>query len=97
MSALGQKQTSHLLRLYVDLSLNDNRECEDKRRTLAGLRLDPDSAAVHLNDALRDGKPQAGAAFLAGDGIIGLLELLKQLGLIGCGDAGASIADRYME
>jgi len=64
---------------------------------LARLRLDPNPAAVHLDDALRYGKSQSSAAFLAGDGIVGLLELLKQLGLIGCGDARASIADRHME
>ena len=51
---------------------------------------------MHLNDALRYGK-QAGAALLASDGIVGLLKLLEQLGLIGCGDAGSSVADRYME
>jgi hypothetical protein len=42
---------------------------------LAGLRLDPNPAAVHLNDALRYGKSQSSAALLAGDGIIGLLKL----------------------
>jgi hypothetical protein len=52
---------------------------------------------VHLNDALGYGKPQAGAALLAGDGIVGLLELVKQLGLIDSRDAGASVTDRYME
>ena len=52
---------------------------------------------MHLNDPLRDGQSQAGTALLAGDGIIGLLELLKQLGLIGSGDARASIANRYIE
>jgi hypothetical protein len=60
-------------------------------------RLDPDLAAMHLNDALRYGQPQAGAALLAGDGIIGLLELLKQLGLIGSGDASSGVPDRYTE
>jgi hypothetical protein len=30
---------------------------------------------VHLNDALGYGEPQARAALLAGDGIIGLLKL----------------------
>jgi len=40
---------------------------------------------VHLNDALRYGQPQPGATFLAGDRIVGLLKLLKQLGLIGSG------------
>jgi hypothetical protein len=54
---------------------------------LARLRLDPDLAAVHLDDAFGNGEPQAGAAFLTRDRIVGLLELLKQLGLIGSGDA----------
>jgi hypothetical protein len=52
---------------------------------------------VHLNDALRYGEAQAGAALLAGDGIVGLLKLLEQLGLIGGGDARPCVADRYME
>jgi hypothetical protein len=33
---------------------------------------------VHLDDALRYGEPQASTSFLPGDGIIGLLELLKK-------------------
>jgi len=61
------------------------------------LRLDPDLASVHLNDAFRYGKPQASATLLAGDGIVGLLELLKQLGLIGCGDAWPGVANRNLE
>ena len=61
------------------------------------LRLDPDLAAVHLNDAFRYGESQAGATFLLGDGIVGLLELLKQLGLVGSGNAGAGVTNRDME
>src|SRR5215813_10589519 len=75
MSALCQKRTWQLLRLYVDLLLNNNRECERKCGALARLRLDPNPSAVHLNDALRYGQPQAGAALLTGDGIVGLLKL----------------------
>jgi hypothetical protein len=52
---------------------------------------------VHLNGALRYSEPQAVAALLAGDGIVGLLKLLKQLGLIGGGDAGAGVSNRYIE
>src|SRR6516225_8093515 len=78
MSALCQKRTSQLLRLYVGLSLNNNRKCERKCGALAWLRLDPDSAAVHLNDPLGDGESQTGAALLAGDGIVGLLKFLEQ-------------------
>ena len=79
------------------LSLDNDREPEGKCRALARLRLDPDFAAVHLDDAFRYGKPQAGAALLAGNGVVGLLKLLKQVGLIGSGDAGSGVADRYME
>jgi hypothetical protein len=64
---------------------------------LAGLRLDPDFASVHLNDALRYGEPQAGTALLLGNGVVGLLKLLKQLGLIGSRDARTGVMDRYME
>ena len=78
-----QRQTCWLFRFHIDLLLDDDRKCESKRRALADLRLDPDLAAVHLDDALRYGEPQASAAFLAGDGIVGLLEFLEQLGLVG--------------
>jgi hypothetical protein len=52
---------------------------------------------VHLNDALRYGEPQAGTALLLGNGVVGLLKLLKQLDLIGGGDAWTGVADRYIE
>src|SRR5215471_12969042 len=52
---------------------------------------------MHLDNALRYSQSQAGAAFLARDRIVGLLKLLKQLGLIGSGDARAGVANRYME
>jgi hypothetical protein len=51
------------------LLLDDDRKCERKRRALAELRFDPDFAPVHLDNAVRYGKPQASAALLAGDGI----------------------------
>ena len=97
MSALCQKQTWRLLRFQVDLLLDDDRECERKCGALAWLRLDPDSAAVHLNDPLGDGESQTGATLLAGDGIVGLLKFLEQLGLIGSRDARSSVTDRYIE
>src|SRR6516164_3054300 len=89
--------TSMRLLMLAPPGLNVNRERESKRGALAGLRLDPDSAPVHLDDALRYGESQAGAALLARDGIVRLLELLKQLDLIDSGDAGASVPDRYIE
>src|SRR6516164_2736027 len=89
--------TSMRLLMLAPPGLNVNRERESKRGALAGLRLDPDSAPVHLNDALRYGKSQAGAALLAGYRVVGLLKLLKQLGLIGSRDARAGVTHRYME
>src|SRR6516162_4757657 len=105
MSALCQKRTHALQQSAAEMAcscglnlpLNDDRQRECKSRALAGLRLDPNPAAVHFNDALRYGETQAGAAFLAGDGIVGLLKFLKQLGLIGSADAGAGVADRHMK
>src|SRR5262249_51552820 len=78
------------------LPLDNDREPEGKRRALAGLRLDPDPAPMHLNDAFRYGQPQTGTALLASDRIVGLLEFLKQLGLIGSGNTRAGVPDRDM-
>ena len=50
---------------------------------------------MHLNDPLGDRQSQAGAALLAGDRIVGLLKLLKQLGLIGSGNAWSGATDGY--
>src|SRR6516165_11372664 len=52
---------------------------------------------MHLNDPFGDGQSQAGSTLLARDRIVGLLKLLKQLGLIGSGDAGSGVTDRDME
>jgi len=78
----AKRRHAWLLRFYIHLLLDDDRELERKGRALTRLRLDPNLAAVHLNDALRYGEPQAGAALLAGDRVVGLLELLKQPGLL---------------
>jgi hypothetical protein len=64
-----------LLRFYIRLLLDDDRECESKRRALTNLRLDPDFAAVHLDDALGYGESRAGAALLACNRIVGLLNV----------------------
>jgi hypothetical protein len=82
---------------WFHLSLDNDREPEGKCGALAGLRLDPDLAAVHLNDALGDGESQPGAALLAGDSIIGVLKLLEQLRLIGSGNAWPGVTHRYIE
>src|SRR5262249_10162558 len=90
MSALCQKRTyavQHRRRKCVclcrlHLSLDDDRQRECECRTLARLRLDPNPPAVHLDDALGYGESQPGAALLARDRIVGLLKLLKELGLV---------------
>ena len=43
---------------------------------------EPDLAAVHLYDALRDREAEAGATLLLSDGVVSLLELFEQLLLI---------------
>jgi hypothetical protein len=50
-----------LLRFYIHLLLDDDRECESKRRAPAELRLDPYFTAVHFDNTFRYGKPQASA------------------------------------
>src|SRR5262249_31729807 len=70
----GPRPSEYACSCHLHLAFNDDREREGKRRTLPRLRLDPDLAAVHLDDALGYGKPQAGAALLAGDGIVCLAE-----------------------
>jgi hypothetical protein len=52
---------------------------------------------VHLDNPLRYCQSQSGTPLLAGDGVVRLLELLKQLGLIGGGDARTGIANRDIE
>ena len=52
---------------------------------------------MHFYDALGYSEAQASAALLARDRIVGLLELLKELGLIGGGDTGSGVTDRDME
>ena len=52
---------------------------------------------MHLDDALRYGEPKTGAAFFLSDGIVRLLEFLKQSRLVGSGDPGSGVANGYME
>src|SRR6516165_1671518 len=81
----------------LHLPFHYHRERERKYRAFAGLRLDANSSAVYLDDALGDCESQASAALLTRDGIVGLLELLKQLCLVGCGNTRAGVVNRYME
>jgi hypothetical protein len=59
------------------LLLDLNRERNEERRALPYKGLQPDFSAMHFDDVLGDRKTKTGAAFLARDLIIGLLELLE--------------------
>ena len=60
---------------------------------LAELAVDPDPAAVQLDEPLRERKPEAGALALL-DACLGLLELLEDPLLILGRDAGTGVGDR---
>src|SRR5262249_52533866 len=62
-------------------------------RALPQARLNPDTPAVHLNDAFDDGESEAGAALGARAGAIGLLELLEDLLLISFGNASPGVGN----
>jgi len=49
---------------------------------------------MHFDDPLRNSKAKPGAAFGFGMRALGLLEFLKNLGLIGLGNAGSGISHR---
>ena len=55
------------------------------------LALHPDAAAVVLDDLLADGKAQARALGLVGEGVAHLLEALEDLGLIGRTDSHSRV------
>src|SRR5262245_25774367 len=75
-----------------DLLFHANWQCERKYRALADDGIDPNSSAMHLDDSLGDCEPKPCATLLAaGDRVAGLLELLKQLGLISCRNAWARV------
>src|SRR6266508_5855991 len=79
---------------WARLLLNLDRERDEKRRALPQLRVQPDSAALHLDNSLRDREPKSGAALLAGDRVVGLLAVLEQFGLLGRGNARTGVAHR---
>ena len=72
-----------------------NLERED--RTVARAGVHPEPATVHLDDPPRDGEPEPGAALGLGDRIVGLLELLEQLLLIGGIDSRSGVVHRHAE
>jgi hypothetical protein len=67
-------------------------QSEIECRSLARLGFGPDPPAVHLDDALSDRQPETGPTLLARNGAVRLLKFFEDLGLIGCVDAGSSVA-----
>ena len=66
---------------------------EPKSGSLAEFALDPDLAAHHLRQFLRNGESEARAAVSSRYGAVGLLEALEQLGFLLFRDADAGILD----
>jgi hypothetical protein len=53
-----------------------------ERRALTQVRLDPDAAAVHLDNLLSDGKAETSAALGLGKRAVDLVKLIKYAGLL---------------
>jgi hypothetical protein len=66
-----------------------------KGRAFAHGRLDPEAAAVHLDDLLSDRKPEAGTALGLGIGVVHLMELLEDAGLVLFGYSRTSVCDAH--
>ena len=73
-------------------SVNREGRALRRRRTL-----EPEAAAVVLDDLAADGQAEAGAARRVGEGVAGLGEGLEDLGLIVRGDADAGVDDRDLD
>src|SRR6266436_3675958 len=63
-------------------------------RAAAGAVLEADASLHHLDQALADGEAEAGAAFLARGGGIGLRKAAEDPSAKALGDAGAAILHR---
>ena len=79
--------------MLVPLSLDVDGNGEGEYRAAAQRGFDPQSPAMHLDDLLGNRQPESGAALLAGGGV-GLLKLVKDLGLVGLRDPGAGVVHR---
>src|SRR5260370_17026383 len=64
-----------------------------KLRAAADFTVDPDAAAMHLDDVLGDGETESGAAEFAGARGIHAVEAFENARLVGFGDADAGIRD----
>src|SRR5579862_9131324 len=68
-------------------------QCEDEPAPLPELALDPDPAAVELDETLREREPET-RAFALPDADFRLLELLEDPPLVLAGDPGTGVGDR---
>src|SRR5262249_48774401 len=70
------------------------RQGEGKRRSLSRCGFEPELAAVAFDDRFGDAEAEAGAAFLAGRGGVGLGESFEDAGLELRRDSPAVVGDR---
>src|SRR5262245_13286524 len=74
--------------------LGSRGELHLKRRSFARRRLHPDAAAVHLDDLLGDGEPEARAALGLGKRAVDLMELIEDPALLIKGYARPGVCHR---
>ena len=74
-------------------SLHPQRDSKEKSRSYAQLTFNPDPATVHFNEFFSDVEPEPGAAELAGNGGIHLLEFLENVFELVLRDTDTSIRD----
>src|SRR4029078_7321823 len=73
--------------------LGGDGQAERERRASTGLALEPDPAAVVLDDLAADRQPEARTTWRLGQRVAGLGELREAPGLVFGGDAGAGVGD----
>ena len=76
--------------------LSAERKLDDERRRLVGQRLDPDLAAVGLDEPAHDREAEAGAAVAGGLGA-GAVERLEDPLALGLRDAGAAVDEAQQD
>jgi hypothetical protein len=91
----GRSFPGDLVRRVLFLRIHGERD--EKRRSVPDLGFQPNLASVHLNDALRDGEAEPSATLLARKRIVGLLEFLEELGLVGRIDTWTGVTHRHIE
>ena len=78
----------------VAVAVRWKRQCHLERRSLADFTLQRDAAAHAPDDTFADAEAEAGAAVVARDPVVGLLELAEDPRLRFGRDADAGVADQ---